>query len=366
MKSIALSLAFLFLATATNAHAQEQDQDRAFKTGPRYTKEGKVLRPEGWRKWVYVGTPVTPDDMNGGEANFREFHNTYIDPDSFATFHATGEFPNGTMIAKEMVKVGSKEAASGNGYFMGEFFGLELAIKDTVRFRDEPGGWVYMSFGHKLEPYNDTAEVEDSASCNSCHEASADTDWVFTQYYPVLRAAMPSHVAAVSEKERADKKGVDKPAMDAALAAMGSDTRDAKTDDDYAMKMFTWLQSKKYLDWPAEAANHRSRSFFAHGNVRTFYNDKLDGSFAAGNKTHPIGSIAVKELYDKKDDSKHIGWALTFKAREDDRKGHGWYWYEVTSLTDGSKPIAASFGNAKCVGCHKPGVDFNLTKALKR
>lgn len=361
MRFFVLSLVLSAMFASTQANAQ--DELRAFKRGPNYTADGKVIRPEGWRKWIYVGTPVTPDDMNGGEANFREFHNTYIDPDSFAVYHATGVFPNGTQIVKEMVKVGTKEASSGNGYFMGDYFGLELAVKDTVRFKDEPGGWVYFSFGHHAPPYAETAEVEDSANCNSCHEASADDDWVFTQYYPVLREAKPKHMAAAAEQERAEKKGVDEEAMNSALASMGAGkAKEGATADDYANKMFAWLQTKSYASWKSESAVHRSKAGSSHGDVKIFYNEKLNTSTEAGNKTHPIGSVSVKELYK---DGGHIGWALAFKAREDDGKGHGWYWYENTSLTDGSTPIAASFGNSKCVGCHKPGKDFIRAGVLK-
>ena len=32
--------------------------------------EGELQRPTGYREWVYVGTPVTPNDMNGGKAAF--------------------------------------------------------------------------------------------------------------------------------------------------------------------------------------------------------------------------------------------------------------------------------------------------------
>lgn len=108
-------------------------------SGPHYTADGELIRPEGWRKWVYVGTPLTPHDMNGGKVSFPEFHNVYVDPESFATFERTGEFANGTQLLKELVLVGSKEAVSGNGYFMGEFAGLEVAVKDTVRLSPDGG-----------------------------------------------------------------------------------------------------------------------------------------------------------------------------------------------------------------------------------
>lgn len=44
----------------------------------------QLQRPVGYREWIYVGTPVTPHDMNDGKAAFPEFHNIYIDPKSWA------------------------------------------------------------------------------------------------------------------------------------------------------------------------------------------------------------------------------------------------------------------------------------------
>lgn len=45
-------------------------------------KNGELERPTGYREWVYVGTPVTPNDMNMGKAAFPEHHNVYIEPNS--------------------------------------------------------------------------------------------------------------------------------------------------------------------------------------------------------------------------------------------------------------------------------------------
>src|SRR4051794_30649221 len=46
-----------------------------------FTPDGKLKRPVGYRKWVYVGEVVTPNDMNDGEASFPEFHSVYMDPE---------------------------------------------------------------------------------------------------------------------------------------------------------------------------------------------------------------------------------------------------------------------------------------------
>jgi len=155
-----------------------------------FTVDGKLKQPVGYRKWVYIGTPLTPNDLNGGEAAFPEFHSVYMDPASFAHFEKTGEFRDGTVIVKELSSVGSKEATSGKGYFMGDFTGLETSIKDSKRFKDEPGHWAYFSFGHKY-PLKEEAAKNAPSACNKCHQDNAKSDWVFSQYYPVLRAAAP-------------------------------------------------------------------------------------------------------------------------------------------------------------------------------
>jgi hypothetical protein len=171
------SLLMMFIPIITNAK-------EAF-----LIKDGELVRPTGYREWVYVGTPVTPNDMNNGKAAFPEHHNVYIDPKSWKQWKKTGEFPEGTILIKELVSVGSKAAVSGMGYFMGEFVGLEATIKSKKHFPDEPGNWAYYSFSssdHKT--LAETAKAFPTTSCNSCHAGAAKDDFVFTQYYPVLTA----------------------------------------------------------------------------------------------------------------------------------------------------------------------------------
>src|SRR6516225_6827745 len=47
---------------------------------PEYTKDGDLLLPKNFHEWVYVGSPLTPNALNGGEAGFPEYHNVYIEP----------------------------------------------------------------------------------------------------------------------------------------------------------------------------------------------------------------------------------------------------------------------------------------------
>jgi hypothetical protein len=171
-----------WLSKASEALAQER---AGAKSWVEFTDDGKAKQPVGYRKWVFIGSPVTPNDMNDGEASFPEFHNTYMDPDSFAHVEKTGEYRDGTVLVKELLSVGSKEQSSGKGYFQGEFSGLELSVKDSKRYPNEPGNWAYFSFGHKY-PLKAEAAKNGVASCNNCHQQNA-TNFVFSEVFPVLK-----------------------------------------------------------------------------------------------------------------------------------------------------------------------------------
>ena len=179
-----------------NAAAQESSYM------PKFTSDGKLMRPEKpiWREWPYVGSLVTPNALNDGNAPFPEHHIIYIDPVSWSHYKKTGKFREGTVTAKELTRVrapdgankdGSTDEVSGTGYFMGEYSGLEFSIKSKKLYPKEPGNWAYYSFGHKPEPYNGSAKKQEAAACADCHTAAAAEDMVFTQFYPVLRAAKP-------------------------------------------------------------------------------------------------------------------------------------------------------------------------------
>jgi hypothetical protein len=173
--------------SGSEASAAPSETSDAKNTAAAFDADGALKRPEDHREWVFLGAPVTPNDMNGGKAAFPEFHNVYLDPVSFASYKRSGRFPNGAVIVKELVSVGGKTMPSGKGYFQGDFVSLEAMVKDTQRFADEPGGWAFFRFGEAPE-YKPVGARMKTESCNSCHGA-ADEDYVFTSTYPVLRAA---------------------------------------------------------------------------------------------------------------------------------------------------------------------------------
>src|SRR5260370_13469042 len=71
---------------------------------PQYTTSGELILPKNsmWREWVFVGSPLTPNALNDGHANFPEYHNVCIEPGSYAIYEKTGAFPEGTILFKEL------------------------------------------------------------------------------------------------------------------------------------------------------------------------------------------------------------------------------------------------------------------------
>lgn len=163
--------------------------------GPVYTADGQLVQPTGYHDWVFIGSMVTPNGLNGGKAGFPEFHNVYVEAANLAGYRKTGSFPEGTVIVKELTLVrkathpdGSADEASGRGFFEGEFSGMDVTVKDSKRF-GKTNNWGFFNFGHHAQPYAATSKEASKAECAGCHIAgAAKTDMTWVQFYPVLRA----------------------------------------------------------------------------------------------------------------------------------------------------------------------------------
>lgn len=159
-----------------------------------FTADGKLVLPTGFRKWVFVGAPLTPNGLNGGAANFPEFHHVYVEAQNLDAYLKTGSFPEGTVFVKELTRVlnptfpdGSRTEPSGRGYFNGEFNGIDATVKDSKRFA-KTNGWGFFTFGHHPMPYTETAAESPVTECAGCHMAYVSkTDMTWVQFYPLLR-----------------------------------------------------------------------------------------------------------------------------------------------------------------------------------
>jgi hypothetical protein len=169
-------------------NGKNADETQTPRYLPEYTSDGQLILPKNWEKWVFVGSPLTPNALNGGQANFPEYHNVYIEPGSYEIYKKTNVFPEGTIFFKELQLTlpaqnpdGSRTEPSGRGFFPGPLNGADVTVKDSKRFADS-GGWGYFNFNHH-EPKAMTARLKAKDECAFCHIANAKKDEVWTQFY---------------------------------------------------------------------------------------------------------------------------------------------------------------------------------------
>ena len=150
--------------------------------GPRYTRDGALLRPQAVDRWVAVGTSLGlgySDRTSGGS---QMFHRVYLEPSAYEAVRRTGRFPRGTMLALALSPAAARVPPARDGIFADRAVQLKVAVKDPPRF---PGGWAYFDFD--AAPPGATARALPRERCERCHAEHGARDHVFTQFYPLLR-----------------------------------------------------------------------------------------------------------------------------------------------------------------------------------
>src|SRR5262245_40607711 len=123
---VGLIAASSFLLDTRPAAAQRQPSTAVFDS------QGNMKLPTGYRRWVFVGAPLTPNGLNNGVANFPEYHHVYVEARNVDAYLKTGSFPEGTVFVKELTRLldptfpdGSRTEPSGQGYFNGRVNGID-------------------------------------------------------------------------------------------------------------------------------------------------------------------------------------------------------------------------------------------------
>jgi Cytochrome P460 len=149
-------------------------------TGPQFTSDGKLVRPEGYRKWVYVSSGYgmsysqSPDGM-------QMFTNVFVTPAAYDFFAANGKWPDKTMFVLEVYGSTSRGSINKHGSYQTELSGLDVEVKDEARFADK---WAYFNFdGASKAASADTPSKND---CWKCHDQNAAVEHSFVQFYPEL------------------------------------------------------------------------------------------------------------------------------------------------------------------------------------
>jgi len=147
---------------------------------PHYTADGKLLRPDNYREWVFLssGLGMTYGPLTRpGEPSFD---NVFASRSAYRSFLETGRWPDQTVLVLEVRASESKGSINQGGHFQSGVIGMEVHVKDEKRF---PRKWAFFGFP---EGAATATAVPVTARCYSCHEESGAVDSTFVQFYPTL------------------------------------------------------------------------------------------------------------------------------------------------------------------------------------
>ena len=142
-----------------------------------------LLRPDGYRDWIFIGgSEGSRRSGADASASTTPTRKVYINPSSYREYVKTGKFPEGTLMVWESA---NREADTANPHPQSAV--LLASVKDSARF---DGGWGFFDFSGLDGTVTSKAQaLPESSGCRACHRQLAETDHVFTQFYPVLRSA---------------------------------------------------------------------------------------------------------------------------------------------------------------------------------
>lgn len=119
----------------------------------------------------------------------KEAHNVYASPGAIEAYRTSKEFPDGTVIVKEVYDARTGEMTTGTVSHPDKLKGWFVMVKDSKNSHGENPLWGDnwgWSWFDAADP-NRTTSTDYKNDCQSCHIPAQGTDWIYVEGYPVLK-----------------------------------------------------------------------------------------------------------------------------------------------------------------------------------
>ncbi len=179
---VALAVAGLGAALAGPASARPAEPVQA----ARYTDDGRLLLPEDYREWVFLGSGLgmTYGPLGAARAFPAQFDNVFVLPEAHRAFLEAGRWPDGTVFLLEVRYAASHGSINRDGHFQTDLSGLEAHVIDGRRFEERSRFFDFQVQGGRPGP--SARPLSRDAGCLACHTKSAAVETTFVQFYPTL------------------------------------------------------------------------------------------------------------------------------------------------------------------------------------
>ncbi len=151
------------------------------------TATGDLRVPANYREtYQYLGTWAVAAESATGS---KEMHIVYASPGAAAGHRATGKFPDGATLVKEVLETTTGPMTTGTVSHAKALKGWFVMVKDSKN--SHPGnklwgdgwGWAWFDLGEPTK----TKSTDYKVDCLTCHVPAKATDWTYSEGYPVLK-----------------------------------------------------------------------------------------------------------------------------------------------------------------------------------
>ncbi len=153
---------------------------------PYVDARGGITVPPDYRtRWVFLG--AWSIDAGEGTVGAKSLHNVYTQSDAVKAYRKGGEFPDGTVLVKELLRLKTRPMTTGTVSHAVDIEGWFVMVKDTKnrfvgnKLWGDGWGWALFSSDGVLKTKDYKAE------CLGCHIPAKSTDWIYVEGYPLLR-----------------------------------------------------------------------------------------------------------------------------------------------------------------------------------
>ena len=148
---------------------------------------GALHVPHNYRDtYQYLGTWAIAADTGPGS---QQLHIVYASPGAAAAHRATGHFPDGTTLVKEVFEATTAPMTTGTVSHAEKLKGWFVMVKDSKN--SHPGnklwgdGWGWSWFD--ADKPNKTTSTDYKTDCLTCHIPAKANDWSYVEGYPILK-----------------------------------------------------------------------------------------------------------------------------------------------------------------------------------
>src|SRR3569623_1816248 len=151
--------------------------------------------PEGYRThYQYLGTwAAAAADAPGSQ----ELHVVYAPPGTIEAYRAQGEFPDGTILVKEVYRAATEEMTTGTISHAATLRGWFVMVRDGKGRHAETAlwgvgwGWAWFDATDPKTPSRALPVADGSVAatldyrenCKPCHAPAQATDWIYVEGY---------------------------------------------------------------------------------------------------------------------------------------------------------------------------------------